>query len=67
MLVTIKEVASLISMQLAMSKYFPSVEKFYDAIEAAERTTTGMIKSVRKRISYDDSTNGKIEMNLLPN
>jgi hypothetical protein len=67
MLVTIKEVASLISMQLAMSKYFPSIEKFYDAIEAAERTTTGMIKSVRKRISYDDTANGKIEMNLLPN
>lgn len=67
MLTTIKEVASLLSMQLAMSKYFPSIEKIYDAIEAAERTTTGMIDYIRQSISDDDGSKGKIELDILPN
>ena len=50
MFTSIKEVAALLSMQMAMSKYFPSMEKFYDAVASAEKTTTEVFDSIRKRI-----------------
>lgn len=53
MVITIKEVASLMSMSMAMSKYFPSIEKFYDAVEATERNTTEVLHSL-KRLVLDD-------------
>ncbi|MEO9210086.1 MAG: hypothetical protein ABI208_03260 [Ginsengibacter sp.] len=51
MFTSIKEVAALLSMQMAMSKYFPSMEKFYDAVASAEKTTTEVFDSIRKRIT----------------
>ena len=54
MVITIKEVASLMSMSMAMSKYFPSVDKFYNAVESTERTTTEMYHNLKKRFSLED-------------
>ncbi len=51
MFTSIKEVASLLSMQMAMSKYFPSMEKIYDTVASAEKTTTEVFDSIRKRIT----------------
>ena len=61
MVITIKEVASLMSMQLAMNKYFPNVDKFYNAIEASERTTTEMVHSIKKYIMEDKDSKEKGE------
>lgn len=49
MFTSIKEVASLISMQMAISKYFPSMEKIYNSVAAAEKTTTEVFDSIRKQ------------------
>jgi hypothetical protein len=61
MVITIKEVASLMSMSMAMSKYFPSIEKFYDAVEATERTTTEMMHSLRKFVLEEKDSKEKGE------
>ena len=63
MVITIKEVASLMSMSMAMSKYFPSVDKFYNAVEATERTTTEMLHSLKKFVleEKDSKENGEYE------
>ena len=61
MVITIKEVASLMSMSMAMSKYFPSVDKFYNAVEATERTTTEMYQSIKKFVLEEKDSKEKGE------
>lgn len=61
MTITSKEVASLIALQFAMKKYFPSVDRFYDAVESAEKTTTDFLHNMQKRIIEGKSSKEKGE------
>lgn len=61
MVITSKEVASLMSMSMAMSKYFPSVDKFYNAVEATERNTTEMLHSIKKFVLEEKDSKEKGE------
>lgn len=61
MVITIKEVASLMSMSMAMSKYFPSIDKFYNAVEATERTTIEMVHSLRRLVLEEKDSKEKGE------
>lgn len=38
------------ALQLAMKKYFPSVEKFYSVVATAEKNTTSFIHSMHKKM-----------------
>ena len=61
MVITIKEVASLMSMSMAMSKYFPSVDKFYNAVESTERNTTEMLHNLKKFVLEEKDSKEKGE------
>lgn len=56
MTITSKEVAALLAMQMAMAKYFPSVDRFYNAVEAAEKTTIDLLDALKRRIIEDKSS-----------
>lgn len=52
---------------MAMSKYFPSVDKFYNAVEATEKTTTEMLHSIKKFVLEEKDSKEKGEYEGMAN